>query len=404
MPHSCLPYGPDEEDRGDPDRFVDGSTAGQCLYEETKHYEQFAGVPNRDCYTGPMVKGRSPHDPDLSWTMKSVGYMRESICNPSSWMNETWGPAIHDPRPPRTREEFLPFVLRRSGRYGHPSATRRPSAQYGGAQTKGKDEMAVSPQLSIPSCCLPGRVEVKEMSSESSDEQSPLRFPLFSHERSGRLRCARCTKVEDRMDECFFPCTSCKKVAYCTSSCEEEDESDHKPFCEALRALGNKTARRDLMLSGRRMTGVENECSDISDDDDSQEDTLMDFGDTDATSTTHPIRGFRIYALRFVEFRVDYGYASVWKNAEELSGAAWTSEIEIFWATAPSAARYRELLDSPDGEHSDLEPGPYGRYVLHAVLEESRRFLFDVREFQSAADAAVNTGRQVRHAHELGPE
>nr|POE54193.1 hypothetical protein CFP56_63496 [Quercus suber] len=417
MPPSCLPYRADEEDREDPDRFVDGSTAGQCLYEQTKHYEELAGAPNRDSYTGPMVKGRSFRDPDLSWTLKSIGRLHETTGNPSAWMNETWGPAIRDTRPPRTREDFLPFPQRPSSRQGHPSATRRPCAQYGGAKEEDKEPASTPKQMKkklkklkkhkSSAAHQPSQVEIGQMwamlaSDESADEQSPARAavgdgvsPATTRDGSARLRCARCKKEDGKPDDCFFLRPYCKKVAYCSGPCEAEDKPGHERFCTGseqsvaaaqMRAVypDRKRADGDFVLPASKhppgLSIINDPRNYITNDDDIMEDV-----DTTVPSavqpTVPPIRAFKLFDHRFIEYLVDHGHVQVWRNAEELAGAAWTRQIETFWASEAHLARYRELLDSPDGEHSDLEPGPYGRFVLHGVLQDSRRFLF--------ADAAL---------------
>lgn len=339
MPHSSFPYAPDEEDRDDPDRFVDGSTAGQFLYEQSKHFERFAGViPNRDCYTGPMMKGRSMRDPDLRCVLESIEMMRRTA-NPSSWMNETWGPDICDTlmRPPRDQEDLKPFHQRQMMDRGHPSGTGRPSAQYGG----GRKNTSPPPR--------PGGLGKKKLKKTHRRFTSPQAMPGAAQSASPTL---------SNTERSTLPNPS-QPVQDDPRNPDDDDEALAMAIAQSL---GAKEPNMKL--------------------------------------TTGPILQFRLFDNRYIEYLVQREHGQEWIFAEDLNGTEWTLQMERFWASDRWLSRYRELLYSPEREYGELEPGPYGRYIKHAILEESRMFCFEVREFERVVDRDV----EGRYASELGEE
>ena len=348
-------------------------------------------------------------------------------CNPSTWMNETWGGPIRG-RP------------RRGG-------VRRLSAQYGGGRTNGGGQ----PQSQSPGKRR-SREEAASPSPKKKLKKQHKKFTAPQMERdgvSGRsiilhgprrppqadAVCSVCRVKQGEGGKQLFVCPGCQQNAYCSRECQREHAAWHEPQCKAPWRRSSDAAEGMLNLSIRNdqedyaegsrtvldrgdhfrlnsffdnpdQSGVDpmtlsdeyesDEEMDSSDSDEEHESLMADprnYAHDDEEMVGAGALSEKILGMRRTEDGrgIEYGVGQagiiqqyLHADGDYFEDVAWNAEITDFWGRTEDSRRTLRLLQSPElGNVVAHEPGPWSRFIVRARLRDHGRELwFDVREFE----------------------
>ncbi|KAF2478986.1 hypothetical protein BDY17DRAFT_313593 [Neohortaea acidophila] len=263
-----------------------------------------------------------------------------------------------------------------------------------------------------------------------------------SREEEGAARqyCARCGRLPRAPDfTALITCFVCGQRAYCSFVCQEVWKT--MPCGRGCRPE-KKTKVREMLPNRQRGESLgrfrdsaglpPRERNDPQDDAvelDADEDTdMLDFSPAEIAEqrkalamfearkkkpvlTSDPgdrkICGHRIMEdLRTLQYMVKGSGGDAtgeWVRAVDLHGPDWTKKMEEYWEGTAEAFEAREFLENPNPDH-DVEPGPFGRFILKAEMEMERAFSFEIRDFERPSEKDIEDGNYWWAADDLSPK
>jgi len=355
-----------------------------------------------------------------SWA-HTVAALHVESTNPCAWLNETWGPPIRD------HAGKILLKLAHAEETRHPSRVGALTSTYGGHKRHSDSELSQSRAAKKP------KKKHKRYTWPADAGTSPQRPvqdlhtdaekipPRSSKIKTGRkvvllppkpLRCddgcANCAKKVSKSSR--WACHKCYRLSYCSAECRNDCTGQY--CCEGcLDDAGNALipstadASRCPQLEadpGHKSNGRAN--NETAGDDNSkhrlssratneQVQAMQRIernklkGALDKFVAAHVITNWQISSNGRV---LQYGIQNIetwrqtWCDAVDLRGAQWDKKTAAFWRNDDNA-KVREVLEDPDGERR-MEPGPFGQFICRADIIDDRAIMFEIRDFERAAE------------------
>ncbi|TKA77251.1 hypothetical protein B0A55_06141 [Friedmanniomyces simplex] len=377
---------------GGPRSLVKGSNRGKYLDDFNEDLKlQMKDIINEEWEKPAHLRNHKnllkTYDTSARWDQKFATRC-DAESSSCTWMNETWGPPIDNP---------LGLQAKSRSSIGHPSATLRLNAQYGGDSPTSSKRPSIDSGVTgspgkKPKLILTVRPPVKEhkkFTAPQMERESPghqLLSPKPSPPRRPTI-CSNCKAHED--DTPLYLCDKCDQNAYCSRRCETKFAPLHVLTCKP----GTPQSPQDADIS--KPSIMDDPRNYIAD-----ESIVMT---TEATKSPSPpplrpreILAFRVTNSRTMEYRVAGHSGSLWQSAESLRGDMWTVAMDDFWQSTPRNKLWRRFAERPPIYY--LDTGQMGRSVTAMLLEDERSLAFDVRDFDDTVEDDWRT------AEELGAE
>ena len=358
---------------------------------------------------------------------REVATLRDTWYNPSTWMNETWGPPI------REGNRIVRAASRSSRRTRdgscHPSSTGKLSKQYSGGKRK-----AVSPlrsrsasnsrygrrqprlislrgpkrpnvdsrcvncggekhadsggsvacvicdrkQYCTVGCRIDAQIRHTYCSGACADESVP-----------GRLLNARgCVNCGDACKDPKIVCRACKRVMYCMAECRDAGGDVCAVDCEYFRT--QVAPRLNGGGTNSRWSSVDQ--SSDSDGASDPQDTQMN---DDWTVIGHTFAG----QGRAIKYQLQWGDTvnRQWAAGADLQGNLWTAKLASYWEK-PGPARLRHFMELPKDAEAVETAACFERFVVRGRIIRQRDLEFDVRAFEDVGRANWVPGPQLEPA------
>jgi len=422
---STVATGRDEYKEGDVRSTTEGSTNGFYLPEtddlralateiQASHYSR------NPIYRAAMHQIAEVRHEANSWA-HTVAALHVESTNPCAWLNKTWGPPIRD------RAGKILLKLAHADETRHPSLVGALTSTYGGHKRHSDSELSQSRAVKKPKkkhkrYTWPADAGARHQQplndlhtaagkgpSKSSNIKTgrkvvllPPKPPLCDDgcancakkaSKSSKWACHKCYRFSYRSAECRNNC----KGQYCCEGCLDDAGDTLIPsMADARRCLqleadpghkskvhaNNETAGKDNTeprLSSRAANEQVQAMQQI--ERKRLKGALNDFVAAHVIINWQISRNGRV--LQYGVQNVETG-RQTWCNAFDLRGAKWDKKMAAFWK-ADENARVRDILENPDGEHR-IEPGPFGQFICRADIIDDRAIMFEIRDFERAAE------------------
>ena len=383
-----------------------------------------------------------------SWADTIAKLQITSFGNTSEWMKEMWGPPVKD-------ERGRIMQLRRQSPQSVGYKRLSVSPPEGQRSTKKlrllkmkplkkQHRRFTSPANSEIPCVTPGspmnldQQQLDRLASASRKKRLVL-LPPKPEQPGGRI-CSRCGHLGE--DGGMFACFKCGRCTYCSASCQEKRKDD---FCTQFCTLENWSKAYSESLSGssrspapdkdpedrRGISGAADALNDQIGGAYEDTDDVMDMSAVGLEEQKKAMKEWEQKAFNREQQRchqdseddwsvVDYNFTEKWRSLEyllrhdtsgkeawakgiNLLGRRWTEKMQGFWYNNEETAGIRCYLEHPDGG-DEIEPGPFGRFILKAEFPSEREIVLDVRDFERHRPNNDSDEAHWLLASDLGPE